>query len=234
MIYELEKPLAPGELLQLNFNVGWTSREFRDGNEKPELAYNGTFFDSTYFPSLGYVLSNELDDPRRRREEQLGSLEEMTLRGDPVQSLYQIFTRDSDWISYHTIVTTSGDQIAIAPGYLKRQWTENGRNCFEYDMGSTKILDFYSYLSAQYKVRREQYKGTNLEIYYTPGHEYDIGEARFHKGGTRLLSDEFQPVSVSAIPYHGIPALSRIRPVVLQYGSVFRGLRLYPPDAQEA
>jgi len=193
-IYELEKPLAPGELLHLTFNVGWISRGFRDGNEKPELAYNGTFFDSTYFPSLGYVLSNELDDPRRRREEHLGALEEMASRGDPLQSLYQIFTRDSDWISYHTIVTTSADQIAIAPGYLKRQWTENGRNCFEYDMGATKILDFYSYLSARYQVRREQYKATNLEIYYTPGHEYDLDDMMAStKAGLDYFQTNFSP-----------------------------------------
>ncbi len=175
-IYSLDQPLAPGQSMQMTFNVGWTSHGFRDGNEKPELAYNGTFFDSGYFPSLGYVLSNELDDPRRRREVKLGPLEEMAPRGDPVQSRYQIFTRDSDWISYHTIVTTSADQLAIAPGYLKRQWQENGRNCFEYDMGASKILDFHAFLSGRYQVRREQYKGVNLEVYYLPGHEYNVDD----------------------------------------------------------
>ena len=193
-IYELEQPLAPGATLQMSFNVGWTTRGFRDGNEKPELAYNGTFFDSGYFPSLGYVLGNELDDPRRRREEHLGPLEEMAPREDPVQSLYQIFTRDSDWISYHTVVTTSPDQIAIAPGYLKRQWQENGRNCFEYDMGSTKILDFHSFLSARYRVRREQYKGINLEIYYTPGHEYNLDDMLASaKAGLDYYQANFSP-----------------------------------------
>ncbi len=28
----------------------------------------------------------------------------------------------------------------------------------------------------RYKVRREQYNGTNLEVYYNPGHEYDIDD----------------------------------------------------------
>jgi ABC-2 type transport system permease protein len=174
LIYALEQPLAPSDTMEMNFHVAWHSRGFRDGNEKPELAYNGTFFDSGYFPSLGYQQSFELDDPRRRREEHLGPLEEMAPRGDPRQSLYMIFTKDSDWITYHTVVSTSADQIAIAPGYLKREWQENGRNYFEYDMGATPILDFYAYLSGRYNVRREQYKGINLEVYYTPGHEYNI------------------------------------------------------------
>ena len=193
-IYQFDQPLAPGEKMQMTFNLGWTSRGFRDGNEKPELAYNGTFFDSTYFPTLGYALSNELDDPRRRREEKLGPLEEMAHRGDPVQSRYQLFTRDSDWISYHTIVTTTGDQIAIAPGYLKRQWQENGRNCYEYDMGDTHILNFHSYLSARYQVRREQYKGVNLEVYYTPGHEYNIDDMlESAKAGLDYYQANFTP-----------------------------------------
>ena len=175
-IYAIDQPLAPGETVQLNFNVGWTSHGFRDGNEKPELAYNGTFFDSSYFPGLGYSTAGELDDPRRRREEHLPTLEELAPRGDPAQSLYNIFYKDSDWIKYHTVVSTTGDQIAIAPGYLKRQWQENGRNFYEYDMGSTSILDFHAYLSGRYNVRREQYKGVNLEIYYTPGHEYNLDD----------------------------------------------------------
>jgi ABC-2 type transport system permease protein len=193
-IYELEHPLAPGESMDMTFNVGWTSRGFRDGNEKAELAYNGTFFDSGYFPSIGYQQTDELDDPRRRREEQLGPLEEMAPRGDAWQSLYNLFTKDSDWISYHTVVSTSADQIAIAPGYLKRQWQENGRNYFEYDMASTNIADFHAYLSGKYSVRREQYKGVNLEIYYMPGHEYNLDDMLASaKAGLDYFQTNFSP-----------------------------------------
>ena len=193
-IYALEQPLAPGDKVQLTFNVGWTSHGFRDGNEKAELAYNGTFFDASYFPSLGYVPGNELDDPRRRREEHLGQLEELAPRGDPQQSLYNIFYKDSDWIIYHTVVSTSGDQIAIAPGYLKREWKQDGRNYFEYDMGDTKILDFYAYLSGNYQVRREAYKGTKLEIYYIPGHEYNLDDMLASaKAGLDYYQAKFSP-----------------------------------------
>jgi ABC-2 type transport system permease protein len=193
-IYQLEQPLAPGDSMELTFNVGWTSRGFRDGNEKAELAYNGTFFDSGYFPSIGYQQNNELDDPRRRREEHLGLLEEMASRGDSLQSLYNLFSKDSDWISYHTVVSTSADQIAIAPGYLKRQWQQDGRNCFEYDMGATNIADFHAYLSGKYSVRREQYKGVNLEIYYIPGHEYNLDDMlASSKSGLNYFQTNFSP-----------------------------------------
>ena len=175
-IYALDQPVAPGETIEMTFNVGYQSHGFRDGNEKAELAYNGTFFDSGYFPTLGYSQGLELSDPRRRREEHLGPLEEMAPRGDPAQSLYSLFTKDSDWITYHAVVSTSPDQIAIAPGYLQRQWQENGRNFFEYSMGSTNIADFFAFISARYQVKREDYNGTKLEVYYTPGHEFDIDD----------------------------------------------------------
>jgi hypothetical protein len=193
-IYALEQPLAPGDTMQMTFIVRATSPGFRDGNERPELAYNGTFFDSTYFPYIGYTQNMELDDPRRRREEKLGPLEEMAPRGDPVQSDYQVFFKDSDWISYHTIVSTSSDQTAIAPGYLKHDWQQDGRHYFEYDMGTTHILDFFAYISARYNVKREQYKGTNLEVYYTPGHEFDIADMLdASKAGLDYYQTNFSP-----------------------------------------
>jgi hypothetical protein len=179
-IYALDRPLAPGEVLTLTFSVGHTTRGFRDGNELPEFAYNGTFFDASYFPTVGYSAQGELDDPRRRREEKLPNLEEMTERGEPVHSRLNIFTPNSDWITYHAIVSTSPDQIAIAPGYLQREWQQNGRRFFEYTMGGTHILDFSAYLSARYSVRNETYSGpagpVSLEVYYDPAHTFDIDD----------------------------------------------------------
>ena len=177
-IYTLDQPLQPGEVVTMTFAVGYATHGFKDGGEPAEFAYNGTFFDSGYFPGIGYNSSNELDDPRRRREEKLPALEEMAPRGDPKLSRANLFTNNSDWITYHTVVSTSDDQIAIAPGYLQRDWHSNGRHYFEYSMGSTHILDFFAYLSARYTVRKELYQGANgpvnLEVYYQAGHTYDI------------------------------------------------------------
>ncbi len=169
-IYQLETPLAPGDKLNLTFTVGYQTHGFRDGNERPELAYNGMFFDSSYFPYIGYNSGIELDDPRRRREEKLRPLTDLPPRGDPWGSVTNLFTTDSDWISYRTVVSTPDDQIAFAPGYLQRDWHQNGRHYYAYDMGQVKILDFYAYVSGRYDVKRENYKGVNIEIYHAPQH----------------------------------------------------------------
>jgi ABC-type transport system involved in multi-copper enzyme maturation permease subunit len=179
-IYALEQPLPPGEVLIMTFSVRHDSIGFRDGNEAAQFAYNGTFFDAEFFPGIGYDPTIELDDPRRRREEHLDPLEEMAPRGDPVHSRTNLFTPHADWITYHAILSTSGDQIGIAPGYLARSWEQGGRHYYECSMGSTHILDFYAYLSGRYAVLRRAYSGpggpVSLEIYYDPAHRYNVDE----------------------------------------------------------
>jgi ABC-2 type transport system permease protein len=175
-IYQLDTPLAPGETVNMNFKVGYQSHGFKDGGERPELAYNGTFFDADYFPYIGYSQGVELDDPRRRREEGLGPVADLPQRGDPVGSRTNLFTGDSDWISFKTTVSTPDDQIALAPGYLQREWHKDGRHYYSYDMGDVKTLDFFSYVSGRYAVKKENYKGVNIEVYYEPKHPYDVDD----------------------------------------------------------
>ena len=179
-IYALETPLQPGEVTVMKFHAAHVTHGFMDGNEPSTFAYNGTFFDSDAFPQIGYDQGAEVDDPRRRREEHLGPLEDLPQRGDPVHERTNLFTPHSDWITYRTIVSTSGDQIAVAPGYLQRAWKQDGRNYYEYSMGSTHILDFFAYISGRYTVRKEVYSGpngpVNLEVYYDKAHPYDVGD----------------------------------------------------------
>ncbi len=193
-IYKLEQPLQPGETLRMDFRASYTANGFKDGGERPEMAYNGTFFDRDYFPTIGYNQGLELDQPVRRRDEKLGDLEEMAPPGDPYYSNVNLFTPDSEWITFHTIVSTSPDQLAIAPGYLKREWTENGRHYFEYDMGDTRINNFFSFLSGRFDVKRDSWKDVKLEIYYTPGHEFNLDKMmESAKAGLDYYEKNFGP-----------------------------------------
>ncbi|MGB7726382.1 MAG: M1 family aminopeptidase [Candidatus Acidiferrum sp.] len=193
-IYTLEQPLQPGDALRMDFRAASKTKGFKDGGERPELAYNGTFFDRDYFPSLGYSRQIELDEPVRRREEKLGEYEEMAPRGDPYYSNLNIFTPDSEWITFKCVVSTSADQIAIAPGYLTKEWTESGRRYFAYDMGDTRINNFYSFLSGRFDVKRDKWKNVNLEVYYTPGHEYNLDKMmESAKAGLEYYETNFGP-----------------------------------------
>ncbi len=193
-IYKLEKPLSPGETMRMDFRVSFTSHGFRDGNEPPEFAHNGTFFDREYFPVIGYNREMEIDDPVSRREEKLGPLEEMAKPGDAYDSNTNLFAADSEWVKFHTVVSTAGDQIAVAPGYLRREWTKNGRRYFEYDMGDVGINNLFSFVSARFAVKRDQWKDVRLEIYYQPGHEYNLDRMMDSiKSGLEYYEQNFGP-----------------------------------------
>jgi hypothetical protein len=173
-IYHLATPLNPGETLQIHFQCGYENPGFRNANEQAEFAYNGTFFDRNYFPSLGYDQGRELDNPVRRREEKLGALEELPDRGDAYGMNTDLLGPDSDFVTYHSVVSTSPSQIAISPGELKREWRQDGRRYFEYSLGSTKIQDFFSYISGDFVIKHDNWNGVKLEIYYSPSHTYDL------------------------------------------------------------
>ena len=193
-IYALETPLQPGEIIHLDFRTHYASRGFKDGNERPELAFNGTFFDRSYFPVIGYDPGQELDDPRRRVEEHLPLLEELAPRGDPAGSRTNLFNADADWITYHAVVSTSGDQTAVAPGYLKRSWQAQGRNFYEYDMGDTPVQNFHAYLSGRYQIRTVQHGDVAIQIYHDPAHPYDVDDmVEAAKAGLDYFSANFSP-----------------------------------------
>ncbi len=197
-IYQLDSPLAPGETLDLNFHVGHASHGFKDGNERPEMAYSGTFFDSSFFPAIGYDSTIEIDDPRRRREEKLPELELLPHRGDPQGEVTNLFSSQADWISYRTTVSTSDDQIALSPGYLTRDWHANGRHYFTYDMGNVKTLDFFTFVSARYNVKRDTYPGAAnpvaIEVYHDAAHGYDVDDMiASSKAGLAYYEANFSP-----------------------------------------
>jgi ABC-type transport system involved in multi-copper enzyme maturation permease subunit len=197
-IYRFDTPLQPGEAVDMSFKAAYTSKGFRDGHELAQFAYNGTFFDQEFLPGIGYDAGAELDDPRRRREQGLGPQQEMAHRGDPFYSRQNLFVPSSDWITYHTVVSTSADQVGIAPGYPVKHWQQDGRNFYEYSMGGTHMADFFAYISARYQVRKEVYEGAsgpvNLEVYYDAAHPYNVDEMlEASRKGLEYYEKNFSP-----------------------------------------
>src|SRR5262249_40188042 len=86
---------------------------------------------------------------------------------------------DSDWVTFEATVSTSSDQIAIAPGDLVREWTEGNRRDFQY-RARAGGLNFFSVLSARYRVMRDSWNDVDLGVYYHPGREYNL--AKMMKG----------------------------------------------------
>jgi ABC-2 type transport system permease protein len=173
-IYTLDHPLAPGATMPMRFETGFAAKGFVNGEANNNIVENGTFFNSTsYFPHLGYSNDIELQDRNKRRKYGLGEPHRMAPPTDKRALMDNGLNGESDWISLDTTVSTSPDQIALAPGYLQREWTQNGRRYFQYKTTSP-ILGFWSYLSARYQVKRGSWHGIPIEIYYDAKHPYNV------------------------------------------------------------
>ena len=172
-IYELAQPLAPGDSIKMSFKELFTTRGFVQGSGNNSVIFNGTFFNNSYFPSLGYNEGFEIGDDDERKKRKLPTKERMMERNDPRGLQQNLFGDDADHIRFEMQISTAGDQIAIAPGYLVKEHQEDGRNYFHYKMDAP-MCNFYSIVSARYAVKRDTWNDVNLEIYYHPGHEYNL------------------------------------------------------------
>ncbi len=172
-IYELAEPLQPGDSVKMDFKVTFTTRGFVEGGSNTNIVFNGTFFNNYYFPTLGYNDNAELSDDDDRRKQKLEPKERMLERNDPRGLAQSLFGDDADHIRFEMVVSTDNDQIAIAPGYLQKEWSEDNRRYFHYKMDAP-MCNFYSIISARYAVKRDKWNDVNLEIYYHPGHEYNL------------------------------------------------------------
>ncbi len=175
-LYRIQPALAPGDSLLLKFSTVYHPEGFENELSISQIVQNGTFFNNTEIsPNFGYQPGGELEDKNKRRE--LG-LPEKSRRPalNPADTLHRMnsyLTNDADWVQVETTISTSADQIAIAPGSLLREWTEGNRHFYHYKLDH-KSWNFYSFLSAHYEVAREEKGGINYEVYYHADHAANV------------------------------------------------------------
>jgi ABC-2 type transport system permease protein len=117
----------------------------------------------------------------------------MPLPTDSIARQNTYISNEADWITFETIVSTSDDQTAIAPGYLQKQWKKDGRNYFHYKM-ERPMLNFYAFNSGRYEVKRDKWNDVNLEIYYHKNHTYNLDRMMdAMKKSLAYYSENFSP-----------------------------------------
>ncbi|MEO0895118.1 MAG: M1 family aminopeptidase [Bacteroidota bacterium] len=193
-IFTLPRALQPGDSVKMIFRGHYDTKGFKvEGDRNNQIVRNGTFFNNSNFPILGYQSNFELfsDDERKKRglPEKERSLEKNDPRGLTEGQL-------SNRTRFEIIMSTTPDQIAIAPGYLQRKWTENGRSYYHYKMDAP-IFNFYSMISARYTIKEDFWVNpvgdtVKLEIYYHKGHEYNLDRMmQGMRNSLEYFSDKF-------------------------------------------
>ena len=172
--YQLKSPLLPGAEATLNFDLELATHGFTNSGSNTQVVYNGTFINGrSILPVIGYQEGMELLRDQDRKKYGLEPKERMRDRDDAEGLKSNYISNDADWVDFKTVVGTEEDQIAIAPGYLQKEWKEGGRRYFSYRM-DVPILNFFAYQSARYAVKKDAWRDVPIEVYYQPGHEYNL------------------------------------------------------------
>ncbi len=157
-VLKLNESLETNDSIRLSFTLKNKSNTLFENNSN--TLNNGTIFKNDILPRIGYFLNSNQKHP-----------------SDSAAQNTHYYSQDSDAISLKTVISTSNDQTAIAPGYLKKKWTENDRNYFKYETDS-KIKNSLSFSSGAYEIKKEIYKDIDIEIYHHKNHVQNLSKMK--------------------------------------------------------
>ena len=159
--FELTQPMAPGEERAGQVEVTRAHQGFKDRGEDNTLVKNGTFINNfELFPSFGFNESYLIRDQHERRKRDLEPLQRAYKLEDTSRYTESFFGRGVEFIDFSATVSTSGDQFAIVPGYLQKEWQQDGRNYYRYEMDAP-MVNFFSVMSANLETKKVDHNGIN-------------------------------------------------------------------------
>lgn len=174
-IYRFDPPMMAAAEATMSFKVEYFPTGFENSISKLEFVQNGTFFNNSIAPTIGYQPSLEMSNANDRKRFGLTPPEVMPpLDRDNLDARRNTYiSNSSDWVEVETIISTSADQIAIAPGSRIKKWQEGDRRYFHYKVDHPS-LNFYSFVSADYQVALQKWNGIDIEVYYHADHEWNV------------------------------------------------------------
>lgn len=198
-LFEFDQPLQPQDTTNLRYELTHQSLPFKPDHS---ILKNGVYLRHELFePLLGYDKSLELSDPLERQRQGLPR-KGLALKESPKDASPSVAVRD---VLFETIVSTSADHVALAPGDLIKKWTIDNRTFYKYQYPD-KGTPIIAYISAKYKVLKRTCYGVELESYYHPGHDINLPTiestacATLSYGREHFGPSPFQQLRLAEIP----------------------------------
>jgi ABC-2 type transport system permease protein len=172
--FEFVEPMSPGEERAGTLSVVRAHQGFKDRGEDVTLVKNGTFINNfELFPSFGFNESYLIRDQHERRKRDLAPLQRAYKLEDTSRYMESFFGKGVEFIDFSATVSTSDDQFAIVPGYLQKEWQQDGRNYYRYEMDAP-MINFFSVMSADLEKKTVEHDGINIEVYYHKNHHWNV------------------------------------------------------------
>lgn len=153
-IFKLVDPLLPNESMVLDFDIESVDNTLFSRNSC--VLQNGSYIKQDILPRLQYYFNDEIKLP-----------------SDSTVSFENYYHSDADLVSIETNITTTNDQIAIAPGDLVATKQEGRRTVYSYKT-SHPIKFNFSFHSAEYTRTEEDYKGVSIEVFTNANHQSNV------------------------------------------------------------
>ncbi len=136
-------------------------------------------------------------------------------------------TNNSDWVNVETTISTAPDQIAVAPGSLECEWNQNGRRYFKYKLDHS-ALNFYSFLSADYTVARQEWNGIKIEVYYLKEQPWNVPKMlRSVEKSLEYYTKNFGPYPQKEVRILEFPRIAALCPGLPRHHALLGKHRLY-------
>lgn len=195
-LYAFEPVLQPGDTAVLDYEMILETKGFENEVSNTQIVQNGTFFNNSLItPTFGYQPDRELSQKRYRKKfdlperEQMPALEENCTENCRLNYIGQF----ADFAHMETVISTTPDQIAVAPGSLVEEWEEEGRKYFRYRVDHPSI-PFCSFISADFEVERDRWNDVDLEVYYQKEHDWNVENmVRSMRKSLSYYSENFGP-----------------------------------------
>lgn len=177
-VFTFEPALRPGEERSMIVATTRQNPGFRNAGNGSSIVANGTFINrGEALPTFGWGRDKIISDRAERRKRDLPQ----DLRAPKLEDerFWSLSPLGAGWIDFRAEITTSADQIAIAPGYLVSDETTGDRRTFVYEQ-DTPIQDFFSIQSANYEVAEGLWDAPDglddvtLQVFYDEAHPYNV------------------------------------------------------------
>lgn len=171
-IYRLDRPMQPGEEREMTFGTRLAVRGFRNEPTFTRIVENGTFLGEGHLlPVVGFVRAGMLQDPAARRRH--GLPEGPGVPGLEDSAATASTTYGRGWATTDITVSTSADQVPLAPGNKVSDVVRGGRRVARFVSGAP-VHPRFSVLSARYAERHRAHRGIDLAVYHHPAHAWNV------------------------------------------------------------
>ncbi len=178
-VFKFTEPVAQGDFFRIDFSTYFHPPKLADGSV---IRRNGTFVNNFQVMPYLEIEDNWLQNPDKRRKYDLPELPKKPDQTNETARQNNFVTKSADYVDFKARVCTDPGQIPIAPGHMIEQQDlqKDGfdRHCRTYE-AINPILNFFSFLTADYTVKRDQWNNPNgkdvdLAIYYHKPHDYNV------------------------------------------------------------